>query len=251
MLGFATIGLFLYYLSYRYNLLFTIQTKVDTKGECYARALQQLLTGVYLSELCMIGLFGISKATGPSVLMGVLLIGTVIYHVTMNRLLRPLEQYLPADLQMAEEERPLLAAEEGISPDDQEEPLSTAVRHTPSKLPRKVFGPLARTIEARVLVSHEIIKSLLSGASNDDEDAPTYSEDQLRTAYVDPALTSKTPKLWLVRDEMGISKHEIEENTTAGITATDYGAVFDAKNNIEWDKEDLNEVPIFKVPVKY
>jgi calcium permeable stress-gated cation channel len=51
VMGFAAIGLALFYFSYRYMLLYTVQPKLDTKGSSYTLALEHLLTGVYLAEL--------------------------------------------------------------------------------------------------------------------------------------------------------------------------------------------------------
>ena len=249
VLGFATIGIFLYYLSYRYNLLFVIQTKVDTKGESYTRALQHLLTGVYLCELCLIGLFGLRKATGPSLLTVVLLIITIIYHVTMNHHLSPLENYLPDDLQVEDEERPLLEAEEGSTGQDRDNQPESRIEHIgKGRVPDQVLEPIAKFLEPHIFASHQALKSWFQ---DPEEDPPEYSEEEVRTAYLNPALTSKTPKLWLVRDEIGISKHEIQENEATAIISTDEGASLNEENEIVWPMEDLTKVPIFKMPVRY
>lgn len=103
VLGFATIGLGILYLVYRHNFLYVYTTNVDTKGRNYARALQHLTVGVYLSELCLIGLFAINtgdqtQAIGPLVLMVIFLIITILYHLTMRHALGPLIEHLPANL---------------------------------------------------------------------------------------------------------------------------------------------------------
>jgi hypothetical protein len=90
VLGFATIAMSLFYLAYRYNILFVTDTQIDTKGLIYPRALQQLLTGLYIAELCLIGLFGIAAAIGPLILMIVFLIFTVLFHFSLNSALDPL-----------------------------------------------------------------------------------------------------------------------------------------------------------------
>jgi hypothetical protein len=245
VLGFATIGIFLYYLSYRYNLLFVIQTKVDTKGESYTRALQHLLTGVYLSELCLIGLFGLRQAPGPSLLMAILLVITILYHVTMNRHLSPLEKYLPADLQAEDEERPLLDVDDSAG---ETRPESRIEHLGHGRVPARVLEPVAAFLEPHIFASHQALKSWFQDS---EDDLPEYSDDEIRTAYLNPALASTTPKLWLVRDEMGISKHEVAENAAAGISSTDEGASFNEKNEIVWPVDDLAKAPIFKMPVKY
>lgn len=249
VLGFAAIGLFLYYLSYRYNLLFVIQTKIDSKGQFYTRALQQLLTGVYIAELCLIGLFGARKATGPSILTAILFLGTVVYNYTMNRHLGPLETFLPADLQNEDddEDTPLLtAAEEGAATESRVQRIGQEIR-----VPKQVIEPLARFFEPHIFASHKAMKAWLASSHDDEEDPPQYSDEELRTAYLNPAFTSKTPKVWLARDEMGVSKQEVRENEAVGIPATDEGAWLDEKNRVRWDEEEFRNVPVFKVPVKY
>jgi hypothetical protein len=111
VLGFAAIGLVLFYLSYRYMLLYTAQPKIDTKGHSYTLSLQHMLTGVYIAELCLIGLFSLRGAFGPTVLLGILLIVTIVFTILTNRYFAPLEQYLPADLAL-----------DGSSDEDSEKP---------------------------------------------------------------------------------------------------------------------------------
>jgi hypothetical protein len=246
VLGFATIGIFLYYQSYRYNLLFVIQTKVDTKGESYTRALQHLLTGVYLSELCLFGLFGLRKAPGPSLLMAILLVATVIYHVTMNRHLSPLEKYLPTDLQAEDEERPLLEADDGSAGETQPESRIEHLGH--GRVPAPILEPVAAFLEPHIFASHQALKAWFQ---DPEDELPEYSDEEIRTAYMNPALTTKMPKLWLVRDEMGMSRHEMAENEAAGIPSTDEGASLNEENEIVWPMDDLTKAPIFKMPHKY
>ncbi|KAI9824227.1 MAG: hypothetical protein M1832_002034 [Thelocarpon impressellum] len=69
------------------------------------------MTGVYLGEVCLIGLFAIGKAPGPLVLEVVLLVFTVLYHFSLNAALDPMLQYLPKTL--ATEEEALLTIEDG------------------------------------------------------------------------------------------------------------------------------------------
>jgi len=251
ILGFAAIGLYLFYLSYRYNMLYVIQTKVDSKGECYGRALQHLLTGVYLSELCLIGLFGARKAPGPSMLIVILLIATIVYHSILNRILTSVK----ANLSVSEEGEtvPLMAAEEGDA--EHVEYRGSRSRSTLiglSGLPLSVSEPIARKVESYIASTEKIVRSWLDDPSTREvEDEVHYTEDDMKNAYLNPALTSKTPKLWVVKDEMSISKHEIEENEAVGIPATDEGAFLDSQNRIKWAQDDLSKVPIFKTPVKY
>lgn len=58
--------------------------------------MQQLTTGIYLSEVCLIGLFAIgvgssTQSVGPLVLMIVFLVVTIAWHIWLNRTLSKLE----------------------------------------------------------------------------------------------------------------------------------------------------------------
>lgn len=103
VLGFSTVGFLLLYIAFRHQWLFVFGNKVDMKGEAYCRALQQLTTGVYISIICLIGLFAIGTSSssisiGPLVLMIVLLIVVIVFQVLTDRALGPLEQNLPLDM---------------------------------------------------------------------------------------------------------------------------------------------------------
>lgn len=228
-----------------------MQTKVDSKGECYGRALQHILTGVYLSELCLIGLFGARKAPGPSTLMIILLIGKIVYHIIVNRILTSVN----SNLAVSEdgETVPLLAAEEGHGEQQghhASRPASADIRL--SILPRSVSEPIAESVKSYIASSQKSARSWIEDPSaREDEDEVHYTDDEMRAAYLNPALTSKTPKLWLVKDEMGVSKHEIEENEAVGISTADDGAFLDSENRIQWAQDDFSKVPIFKTPIKY
>jgi calcium permeable stress-gated cation channel len=73
-------------------------SEVDTRGLLYPRALKQTLIGVYLAEICLIGLFGLRGAGGPVFLMIILLVLTVLIHFSLNEALGPLLFNLPKTL---------------------------------------------------------------------------------------------------------------------------------------------------------
>jgi calcium permeable stress-gated cation channel len=86
------------YLSYRYNLIYVYDSEVDTKGLLYPRALKQILIGVYLAEVCLVGLFGLRGAAVPVVLMLILLVFTVLIQFSLSEALGPLLFNLPKTL---------------------------------------------------------------------------------------------------------------------------------------------------------
>ncbi|KAH6652614.1 hypothetical protein BKA67DRAFT_567021 [Truncatella angustata] len=249
--GLASGGLALFYLSYRHNLFFVVQPKLETKGKCYTRALSQILTGVYIGELALIGLMALRKATGPSILMAVLFLATALYNHVLNRFLNPLEERLPAKFlsEANGEEDPLLAAEEGEASLDEAHERSQ-IHHLGHDvhLPERIIDPIARFFEPQIYASHRIMKTYLPDS---DPEAPKYSDEDLDKAYKNPSLTSKTPKIWLPSDTAGLSKKEIEANSKAGIATTDEGAWLDEKGKVQFDRENLRALPIWKDTTSY
>lgn len=256
VLGFAAAGLGLYYFSYRYNLFYVIQPKVDTNGQAYTLALQHLLTGVYISELALIGFFGLRTATGPSIMMGLLFIITVVYNVIMDKYMSPLEKFLPADLvssaERGDETTPLLAtAEEEHVAHIQRQSRSAGV---PLPVVKHVIQPTTRFFDPHAFASYDSMKAWIQEEDIydiEEHEVPEYSEEELKRAYMHPALTSQMPVVWMARDAMGASENEVRENEEYGLKASDEGAWLDEKGNIHWSVLDFDEVPVWKRGVKY
>lgn len=252
VLGFAAAGLYLFYISYRYQLLYAIQVKVEPRGACYSQAMQHLMTGIYLAELCLIGLFSIRKAAGPSTMMVILLVLTIIYHVTVNRYLSPLEQYLPLDvLEDDEESGRLLSSEHEQGGQQRSDTRMERLRRAAiQKLPAGLLDPFAGLLEPALLPSVQDLRPWLTDPASAD-DTPVLSDDELRNAYLNPALTSKMPKVWIPKDVYGVSEKEIKENKASDISSTDDGASLDKEGNLRWNSDDFEKAPIFKLPKKY
>ncbi|KAF4497688.1 hypothetical protein FAGAP_6153 [Fusarium agapanthi] len=103
ILVFACAGMAFTRLIYRYNILYVFDSEMDSMGLFYPTALMQLITGLYLAEICMIGLFAINLAFPPMVLMLIFLIFTVIVHMSLRDSISPLLQNLPQTLALEEE----------------------------------------------------------------------------------------------------------------------------------------------------
>lgn len=246
VLGFAAIGVWFYYLSYRYSLLYIRQTKVDTKGEAYGRALKQMVTGIYLAELCLLGLFSARKAKAQVAVMVVLLVVTAVLNVVLDRVLKPLELYLGED-QWKDQEN-LLAEEDGADTADE------AARHAAahgrrlglSQLPKPLPRKLSDLFDGIISRARGEAEGWLNSSSSDEVDTG-LSEEDLDKAYTAPAFTSKTPKLWIPEDKLGVSREEIGRNALMGIESTDEGAEVDEKGKLIWNHH-FDEVPIWKKP---
>ncbi|CCD27245.1 Rsn1p NDAI_0K00540 [Naumovozyma dairenensis CBS 421] len=97
ILLFGFCGFFLLYVSYLYNLTYVFQESPDSRGMHYPRALFQTMVGLYIGQICLLGLFVVGKGWGPIVLQVVCLIITVIVHIQLNESFDRIMQVLPVD----------------------------------------------------------------------------------------------------------------------------------------------------------
>lgn len=255
MLGFAAIGLYLLYLATRYNLLFVYNAKIDTKGLVYPRALQQITVGIYLSIVCMIGLFGVSQAAGPAVLMVLFLVGSILFHVSLNGAINPLLNTLPQSLDV--EEEALLALEDGttngVGGHDGKHGVGSATNGAESTTsagkglpppPHKKPNFIVKWLFPTVYTDYFTLRRLVPRDFAD----INYPPEIERNAFYNPAVASRTPLLWIPRDEMGISSQEIA-HTSRVIPMSDEGAFLDEKGNVKFNEEE--RPPIYEEKVYY
>ncbi|KAK2018114.1 DUF221-domain-containing protein [Colletotrichum eremochloae] len=263
MLIFSTLGMGLFYLSYRYNILFVTDTKVDTRGLLYPRALKQLFAGVYLAEICLIGLFAVSVAIGPLILMVVFFIFSILFHLTLNSVLDPLLYTLPRSLQVEEES--LNADIEGIDRKDSGRGVSEEQNGDSGKLFKKMpniknFAPggedntvekggniVTRFLKPWIFADYLTLRQLVPHhAATIDEMYPGTIQDN---AYFPPSVSSLPPLLWIPEDAAGVSKSEIA-HTSKIIPITDEGCQLDEKNKLVWDAETARP-PIWDEKIYY
>ncbi|KAJ4015809.1 hypothetical protein NW752_006732 [Fusarium irregulare] len=103
ILLFACAGMAFTRLIYRYNILYVFDSEMDSMGLFYPTALLQLITGLYLAQICMIGLFALKLAFPPMILMLIFLIFTGIVHMSLSDSITPLLSNLPQTLTLEEE----------------------------------------------------------------------------------------------------------------------------------------------------
>ncbi|KAI1132497.1 hypothetical protein F5Y10DRAFT_231267 [Nemania abortiva] len=248
MLGFATIGISIFYLAWRYNIFFVTDTKVDTRGLIYPRALKQLFAGIYIAELSMIGLLATSVAIGPLVLMIAFLVFTALLHTTINSAIDPLLYNLPRSL--AEEE--IARTRTGGSVENGEEKEihdgETATNgSSPNTVKGKKVGMFAKFLKPWEYCDYETLRKLVPHHGNDVYSL--YAQEVERDAYYPPSVTSGTPLLWIPQDPMGISKQEVND-TSKVIPITDEGCTLTDKNKIDWDTETVRP-PVWEEKIYY
>ncbi|RDA92205.1 hypothetical protein CP533_5596, partial [Ophiocordyceps camponoti-saundersi (nom. inval.)] len=222
----ATLLLASLYFAYRYDIFFVSDGAVDAQGLLYPQALKQLFIGVYAAEICLIGLFAISKAAGPTALMTVFFIASIIFHVTIFRVLDPLLYRFPGST----------AAEEHILKEDN--PVET--KGKPPTTNGKIFNFFNHAVDAELI-------PLLTTLSEDER--IRYTTKVEVEAYIPPCVTSKTPTLWIPADSAGISKQEVEL-TSKIVPITDQGASIDDKNRISWDEKSACS-PLWREKIYY
>ncbi|RKF56922.1 Uncharacterized protein RSN1 [Golovinomyces cichoracearum] len=245
ILGFATIGMSLFYCAYRYNILFVSDSSVDTKGLIYPRALQQLLTGVYLAEICLIGLFVISTAIGPIILMVIFLIFTLLYHRCLNAALEPLLQNLPKTLMAREEaiNAESIAIESGKN-GDSKETISENVSDSRANMNPSL---LAKFLAPHIYANYTTFRQMIPHTGLDPNNL--YEASVADEAYLPPSVKSEPPLLWIPKDNIGISAEETAE-TGKIISITDEGASISDENKIIWDPEG-SRPPIWRPRIFY
>jgi hypothetical protein len=235
VLAFATIGLGLLYFAYRYNFLFVYNVNINTNGMVYPRALYQTLTGVYLGEICLIGLFAIRKAPGPVVLQVIFLIFTILFHLTLNNAVAPLLHFLPKNLQV--EEEALLSLEHGTAtegsagknalPDtvDADGDGHADIPLDPDGdgqlgIAEAKPGPLARFLHPGRYESYQHMRKRIP------QDYPeiVYTPETERDAYFHPSITAKPMAIWVPRDMGGVSRQEVA-HTAVVHPISDHGAI--------------------------
>jgi hypothetical protein len=88
----------LFWFTYRYQMIYVSYAKAETNGLIFPKAVNQLFTGIYFLELCLIGLFFLQSRESclPHAIIMIVTFGfTVLYQYVLNRAFGPLFNYLP------------------------------------------------------------------------------------------------------------------------------------------------------------
>ncbi|KAG0687859.1 hypothetical protein C6P40_001759 [Pichia californica] len=92
---FTFVSFLLLFFTYMNTLNYIIGTSSDSVGKNYPRAIFHLMVGIYLGEVCLLGLFAVSKSWGCIVLEAIFIGITVLFHVQMNIAFDNLIKVLP------------------------------------------------------------------------------------------------------------------------------------------------------------
>ena len=101
----------LFWFVFRYNTLYVTKFQFDTGGLLFPKAINHTFVGVYVMEICLVGLFfletGVNNDGSPrygvcvpqGIIMIVVLTSTVLFHFMLNYTFGPLIRYLPITLE--------------------------------------------------------------------------------------------------------------------------------------------------------
>lgn len=240
VLGFAVIGLGLLHYAYRYNLLFVYNIDIDTKGLVYPRALYQTLTGVYLAQVCMIGLFGIRGAPGPLILQVIFLVFTVLFQLALTAAVEPLLAFLPKNLESEEES--LLTIENGDENAESEGGITPEVSKSGGPVTAPIEGAptgsnpcmIKRFLHPEVYENYAAMRKIIPA----DFPEASYTAEVEREAYMNPSITAKPTVLWIPRDVGGVSRQEAA-HTGSVIEISDEGATINEKGKVVWTEGEM------------
>lgn len=245
---------------YRYNVIYVVDCDLTSTGLFYPQALLHLLIGLYLAELCLVGIFILKSAFVPMALMILFVILTALVHLELSKAINPLLHNLPQCL-WSEEKDPS-GEEENMFRDSTRnarspghvatvEQVGASGRqdcvkaHTengeqsvvmPSflrNLMKQLFGPQRSVADLR----HEIL-SLDETVYQDPFQPYRYPTKGTTEAYLPPELWLPKPTLWIPRDGVGFSLQEIAQ-TKRYIPITDVGASLGENGQIVTNFRDV------------
>lgn len=187
-------------LAYRYLLVYVTKPYVSTDSRSYARALFQLFTGVYVLELCTLGLFllaqdsrGAFACLPQALVMVAVILGTAVYHNKLDHYHTKLTSSVVLE--------PVYSQYTGV------------VANTTTKPWR--HGPLASSFEDLET------SASLSGPHHD---------------ICNPSLVAERPIVWMPHDPHGVSDNEIREtratHNTGLVLVSHEGALLDSTGRV-------------------
>ncbi|CAH0027416.1 unnamed protein product [Clonostachys rhizophaga] len=260
ILIFAVGGVFFLQIIYRYNVIYVVDCDLTSTGLFYPQALLHLLIGLYLAELCLVGIFILNSAFVPMALMILLIILTALVHLELSKAINPLLHNLPQCLWSEERDTPgeeenmfrdstcsarrpsnvatvEQAGESGkqdcveVNTDNGEQSFAmpSFLRH----LMKQLFGPQRSVADLR----HEIL-SLYETIYSDAFQPYEYPTKGTAQAYLPPEVWLSKPTLWIPRDGMGFSLQEIAQ-TKRYMPITDFGASLGENGEIVTNFDDV------------
>jgi hypothetical protein len=242
ILPFVCLFFILQYFVYLYQFLYVYEIPFETAGRAFPRAIRHIYIGLFISQITLIGLFGIrSGGKGQMALMIVTLIFTAFALYYYDRAFKPLFKYLPVSIFEDEhfmtnkktdaitQDDPVLEVHDddkhvraGYVSDDSEDSgkASSQSIHKPiiSKKATNSTEHSPTSIEA-----YNARSELRQRLRDDQGKSPELlKNDQQRIlatakslysaeAYMHPSTYLANPTIWIPDDDLGIAQKELKE----------------------------------------
>ncbi|CAI5757281.1 unnamed protein product [Candida verbasci] len=241
ILVFAMCAFFLIYIAYCHNITYCFIEAPDARGQHYPRALFQTFTGIYLGQVCLLGIFAVGEGWGPIVLQAIGIGATVFIHLNLNHAFDHLLTVVPIDCMRALDGKSSTPSYSGPSEyqtkilnrkkqsekeylkekKEQEQIKSDLINNTDVEanvddvntlvplLADRDFktieskNPIIRFIRPDVFLNYRHVKQILPATYNIE---PEVSDD--KHAYDAPFISAKIPGVWIPKDSMGLSDIE-------------------------------------------
>ncbi|VEU20465.1 DEKNAAC101343 [Brettanomyces naardenensis] len=236
ILLFAAASFLMLYVCYQNNANYVVGKSADGLGKYYARALFQTMTGIYLGEICLLGIFAVSEAWGPLILEAIFLFFTAFCHLQMNDAFDKLLRVIPNTVM-----KPLdgksdtvswrSSKSHGRSPfTDHLVDVPLLIDQVDYKRSKTDANFLVRFFQPNTYLSYAQVKQYIPETFRN---IPEEKEEWRKHAYDYKVVSAKCPKVWIPRDLMGLSRIEI--NRFKGIVdIVDENATFDKKGRAIW-----------------
>lgn len=240
ILLFAAFAFTIIFIAYRHNLTYCFVEGPDSRGIHYPKALFQVFTGLYLGQVCLLGLFAVGKGWGPIVLQAIGLGFTVFCHIHLKEAFDHLVKVVPLDCMKPldgvsntvsfvgetdfkrkyAEKKHGGATHEKLLGDDREdyEKIQDDIDGTENSdllvplMADRDFkttnskNKLIQFIRPDVYANFRHVKKIIPPQYNIEDDLPDDKH-----AFDQPVVSAAMPKLWIPKDPYGWSQTQIEE----------------------------------------
>lgn len=254
ILLFTCVSFFLMFVTYLNNNNYVVGKAPDAIGMYYPRAIFQLFVGIYLGQLCLIGLFAVSKSWGCIALEAISLGATVFVHLQLNLAFDSLVTVVPNNAmrpldgesetlswnsekhsnKYKKSDSPFLSKEELDKLAYEEHSRDTELAHVPllidgdDSIPPNSTNYFLKFLQPWKYITYQSVKEYLPETFFELPDEDPISNEH---AYDYPDVTAKCPVIWIPKDPMGLST-TIIDFFKGIVQISDSNATFNEKGNI-------------------
>jgi hypothetical protein len=249
----------LQYFVYLYQFLYVYEIPFETAGRAFPRAIRHIYIGLFISQLTLIGLFGIrTGGKGQMVLMIITLVCTAFALYYYDRAFKPLFKYLPVSI-FEDENLVDNKKTDAITQDDEHAEVHTHeadkqvsragyvsddsvssgsdsnLKSSPNHLQMPPFKKKATNSSTNSPTSVEAyharseLRRRLKEVKGKDHEEIKKENDRILAAakslysaeaYMHPSTYAPNPTIWIPEDDLGITQKELKELKTLNIDAS-------------------------------